>query len=195
MCTSARRRGSQADASANACPLASSYDGAHAKEIYVGWKERDDVCRAPVLLHPIKRVVSLCCRARGSAAPLTPSPPAGLSVKRRCACRHRRTHPALLASLPCYVVMPSRTPRCGLFLCPPLPLPPPILQFPISSPPTLSSRVPSPSTLPPSRCLVRPNANIQLSRPRCAPCAKGCMENAERRITGTCADRLRKGEE
>ncbi|PWN94808.1 hypothetical protein FA09DRAFT_332710 [Tilletiopsis washingtonensis] len=32
------------------------YDGAHAKEIYVGWKERDDVCRAPVLLHPIKRV-------------------------------------------------------------------------------------------------------------------------------------------
>ena len=34
------------------------YDGAHAREMYVGWKEREDVCRAPVLLHPIKRVVS-----------------------------------------------------------------------------------------------------------------------------------------
>jgi hypothetical protein len=34
------------------------YDGAHAKEMYTGWKEREDVCRAPVLLHPIKRVVS-----------------------------------------------------------------------------------------------------------------------------------------
>ncbi|UZJ55876.1 hypothetical protein CBS101457_005196 [Exobasidium rhododendri] len=32
------------------------YDGAHAKEMYMGWKDRDDVCRAPVLLHPIKRV-------------------------------------------------------------------------------------------------------------------------------------------
>lgn len=32
------------------------YDGAHAKEMYVGWKERPDVCRAPVLLHPIKRI-------------------------------------------------------------------------------------------------------------------------------------------
>lgn len=32
------------------------YDGAHAKEMYLGWKEREDVCRAPVLLHPIKRI-------------------------------------------------------------------------------------------------------------------------------------------
>lgn len=32
------------------------YDGAHSKEIYMGWKERDDVCRLPQLLHPIKRV-------------------------------------------------------------------------------------------------------------------------------------------
>ncbi|PWN28495.1 hypothetical protein BDZ90DRAFT_149698 [Jaminaea rosea] len=32
------------------------YDGKHSKEIYVGWKERDDVCRSPMLLHPIKRV-------------------------------------------------------------------------------------------------------------------------------------------
>lgn len=35
-----------------------SYDGAHAKEMYVGWKEREGVCRAPVLLHPIKVIVS-----------------------------------------------------------------------------------------------------------------------------------------
>lgn len=32
------------------------YDGKHSKEIYVGWKERDDVCRSPMLLHPIKRI-------------------------------------------------------------------------------------------------------------------------------------------
>ncbi|KAK0537291.1 hypothetical protein OC834_000863 [Tilletia horrida] len=32
------------------------YDGKHSKEIYMGWKKRDDVCRAPALLHPIKRV-------------------------------------------------------------------------------------------------------------------------------------------
>lgn len=32
------------------------YDGKHSKEIYVGWKQRDDVCRSPMLLHPIKRV-------------------------------------------------------------------------------------------------------------------------------------------
>jgi len=32
------------------------YDGKHSKEIYMGWKQRDDVCRAPALLHPIKRV-------------------------------------------------------------------------------------------------------------------------------------------
>ncbi|PWN42606.1 hypothetical protein IE81DRAFT_330129 [Ceraceosorus guamensis] len=32
------------------------YDGAHAKEIYVGWKAKESVCRAPVLLHPIKRI-------------------------------------------------------------------------------------------------------------------------------------------
>ncbi|CAD6890361.1 unnamed protein product [Tilletia laevis] len=32
------------------------YDGKHSKEIYMGWKQRDNVCRAPALLHPIKRV-------------------------------------------------------------------------------------------------------------------------------------------
>ncbi|KAE8219093.1 hypothetical protein CF319_g7146 [Tilletia indica] len=32
------------------------YDGAHSKEIYMGWKQRENVCRAPALLHPIKRV-------------------------------------------------------------------------------------------------------------------------------------------
>lgn len=32
------------------------YDGAHSKEVYVGWKEKENVCRAPMLLHPIKRV-------------------------------------------------------------------------------------------------------------------------------------------
>lgn len=32
------------------------YDGMHSKEIYVGWKEKDNVCRAPMLLHPIKRI-------------------------------------------------------------------------------------------------------------------------------------------
>lgn len=32
------------------------YDGKHSREIYVGWKERDDVCRSPMLLHPIKKV-------------------------------------------------------------------------------------------------------------------------------------------
>lgn len=32
------------------------YDGKHSKEIYMGWKERDDVCRSPLLLHPIKKV-------------------------------------------------------------------------------------------------------------------------------------------
>ncbi|PWN50096.1 hypothetical protein IE53DRAFT_316435 [Violaceomyces palustris] len=34
------------------------YDGAHSKEVYVGWKEKENVCRAPMLLHPIKRIVS-----------------------------------------------------------------------------------------------------------------------------------------
>ncbi|KAK0549951.1 hypothetical protein OC846_003867 [Tilletia horrida] len=32
------------------------YDGAHSKEIYMGWKQKENVCRAPALLHPIKRV-------------------------------------------------------------------------------------------------------------------------------------------
>ncbi|PWN21325.1 hypothetical protein BCV69DRAFT_166983 [Microstroma glucosiphilum] len=32
------------------------YDGKHSKEIYMGWKERDDVCRSPMLLHPIKKI-------------------------------------------------------------------------------------------------------------------------------------------
>ncbi|PWZ03539.1 hypothetical protein BCV70DRAFT_154004 [Testicularia cyperi] len=32
------------------------YDGAHSKEVYVGWKAKENVCRAPMLLHPIKRV-------------------------------------------------------------------------------------------------------------------------------------------
>lgn len=32
------------------------YDGAHSREVYVGWKEKENVCRAPMLLHPIKRV-------------------------------------------------------------------------------------------------------------------------------------------
>lgn len=35
------------------------YDGAHSKEIYVGWKANENVCRAPSLLHPIKRIVSM----------------------------------------------------------------------------------------------------------------------------------------
>ncbi|KAN0063781.1 hypothetical protein ACQY0O_003831 [Thecaphora frezii] len=32
------------------------YDGQHSKEVYVGWKAKENVCRAPMLLHPIKRV-------------------------------------------------------------------------------------------------------------------------------------------
>lgn len=32
------------------------YDGAHAREIYMGWREQPDVCRTPLLLHPVKRV-------------------------------------------------------------------------------------------------------------------------------------------
>ncbi|EPQ27122.1 uncharacterized protein PFL1_05403 [Pseudozyma flocculosa PF-1] len=32
------------------------YDGKHSKEVYMGWKEKENVCRAPMLLHPIKRV-------------------------------------------------------------------------------------------------------------------------------------------
>ena len=32
------------------------YHAQHAKEIYMGWKRNPRVCRAPLLLHPIKRV-------------------------------------------------------------------------------------------------------------------------------------------
>lgn len=32
------------------------YHAQHAKELYMGWKKNADVCRAPSLLHPIKRV-------------------------------------------------------------------------------------------------------------------------------------------
>lgn len=32
------------------------YHSQHAKEMYMGWKRNDDVCRAPAMLHPIKRV-------------------------------------------------------------------------------------------------------------------------------------------
>ncbi|PWN34666.1 uncharacterized protein FA14DRAFT_121482 [Meira miltonrushii] len=31
------------------------YDGAHAKDIYVAWRNNSNACRAPSLLHPIKR--------------------------------------------------------------------------------------------------------------------------------------------
>lgn len=32
------------------------YHAQHAREIYVGWKHGADVCRAPLMLHPIKRI-------------------------------------------------------------------------------------------------------------------------------------------
>lgn len=32
------------------------YHAQHAKELYMGWKRHADVCRAPSMLHPIKRV-------------------------------------------------------------------------------------------------------------------------------------------
>ena len=32
------------------------YHSQHAKELYMGWKKNPDVCRAPSMLHPIKRV-------------------------------------------------------------------------------------------------------------------------------------------
>lgn len=31
------------------------YDGSHAKDIYDAWRKNDNACRAPSLLHPIKR--------------------------------------------------------------------------------------------------------------------------------------------
>ena len=32
------------------------YHAQHAKELYMGWKNNPEVCRAPSMLHPIKRV-------------------------------------------------------------------------------------------------------------------------------------------